>query len=84
MLVQQIQNALMENVHNKLVYYVELKWSNKMGSIHFYTKKHNLFEKAVSLSTNYTKYYKIDYQIDKIIIKKIKSNNPHIKINANK
>jgi 3'-phosphoadenosine 5'-phosphosulfate (PAPS) 3'-phosphatase len=81
MLVQQIQTTLIEDVRNKLSYYVELKWSNKMGTIHFYTKKHKLIEKVLDLSTNYTNYYKKDHKIEKIIIKEIKSNNPHIKIN---
>lgn len=81
MLVQQIQTSLIEDVHNNLRYYVELKWSNKMGSIHFYTKKDKLFETALKISTNYTKYWKKNYTIDKIIIKEIKNRNPHIKIN---
>lgn len=81
MLVQQIQTSLIEDVHNNLRYYVELKWSNKMGSIHFYAKKDKLFETALKMSTNYTKYWKKKYTIDKIIIKEIKNRNPHIKIN---
>ena len=81
MLVQQIQTSIIEDVHNNLRYYVELKWSNKMGSIHFYTKKAKLFETALKMSTNYTKYWKKKYTIDKIIIKEIKNRNPHIKIN---
>jgi len=79
MLVQQIQNTLIEDVHNNLSYYVQLKWSNGR-SIHLYTKRNKLFETILDLSTNYTNYWKIDYKIDKIIIKEIKSRNPHIKI----
>lgn len=39
--VQQMQNDLIEDVHDKLRYFIELKWSNNMGSIHVYTKKIN-------------------------------------------
>ena len=81
MLVQQIQASLIEDVHNKLRYFVELKWCNEMGSIHFYTKKDKLLEHALELSTKYTKYWKQTYTIDTIIIKEIKNRNPHIKIN---
>ena len=72
MLVQQIQNTLIENVHNNLSYYVELKQSNKMGAIHLYTKRNKLFETILKLSTNYSNYQKKDYKIDKIIIKRNK------------
>ena len=34
--------GVIEDVHNKLHYFVELKWKNKMASIHFYTKKNYL------------------------------------------
>ena len=84
MLVQQMQTNLIEDVRNNLSYYIELKWSNNMGSIHIYVKRYKLFETILKLSTNYTNYSKKDYKIDKIIIKEIKSANPHIKINTNK
>lgn len=45
MLVQQIQPSLIEDVHNILRYLVELKWSNKMGSIHFILKKISYLKK---------------------------------------
>lgn len=84
MLVQQMQTSLTNDVYSKLCYFVELKWSNRMGSIHFYTKKDKLSEKSLELSTNYTKYWKENYTIDEIIIKEIKNTNPHIKIDFNK
>ena len=84
MLVEQMKNKLIEDVHNKLLYYVELKWSNNMGSIHIYTKKYNLFEKVLELCNNYSKYWKKNYTVNKIIIKEINNRNPHIKININK
>lgn len=83
MSIQQIQNALIEDVRNNLRYYVELKWADNMGSIHFYTKKHKILETALKLSMNYTNYYKREYKIGQIIIKEIDNKNPHIKINKN-
>ena len=81
MLVQSIQNILIEEVRNNLTYYVQLKWRNNMGYINIYTKKYNLLKQAVDLSTNHTRYWKKQYEIDNLIIKEIKNNNPHIKIN---
>ncbi len=83
MSIQQIQNALIEDVRNNLRYYVELKWADSVGSIHFYTKKDQILETALNLSMNYTNYYKKEYKIGQIIIKDIDNKNPHIKINKN-
>lgn len=80
MLVQQMQNALIEDVHNKLSYYIELKWANNMGSIHIYTKKSKLFQTVLVLSNNYTNYWKKEYKIGQIIVKEIKNKNPHIRL----
>jgi len=84
MLVQKIQSILIEKVNNNLSYYIELKWTDNMGSIHIYTKKHKLLQRILNLSENYTNYYKKEYKIQKIIIKQIINKNPHIKINTNK
>lgn len=54
MFIAQIQNALIEDVHNKLRYHIELKWGNNMGSIHIYTKKDKLLEKTLELSNSYS------------------------------
>jgi len=83
MSIQQIQNALIEDVRNNLRYYVELKWADNMGSIYIYTKKDQILETALKLSMNYTNYYKREYKIGQIIIKDIDNKNPHIKINKN-
>lgn len=84
MSLQQIQNTLVEDVWNKSTYYAELKLCNKMESksIHLYAKKHKLFETILELSTNYTNYYKKDFIINSVIIKEIKSKNPHIKLHG--
>ena len=49
----------------------------KLSAVEYYL----VFEKALELSSNYTKYWKQKYTIDKIIIKTITNRNPHIKIN---
>jgi hypothetical protein len=80
--IQNMQNILIQDVHNKIRYYVKLKWDNNMGSIHILTKKNKLFDKALELSNNYTKYSKKNYKIKQITIKETTSRNPHIKINT--
>ena len=79
--VQKIQNILVQEVHDKLRYFIKIMWNNNMGSIHVLTKKHILFEKVLNLSKNYTDYYGREYKIKQLIIINKINRNPHIKIN---
>ena len=82
--IQQIQNALIEDVNSKFRYYVELKWDNNMGSIHIYTHKDKLFQTVLNLANGYNNYWKKEYIVESVIIKEVINRNPHIKINASK
>ena len=80
MLVQSIQNALVKEVHNKLSYSVEIQWTDNMGSIHTHVKKQDILKTVSKIKKNYTTYYQREYVVKRILVKKIKNNNPHIQI----
>ena len=81
-LIKQKLNNLIEEVHNLKSYYIEIRWSNNMGSVHVYTKKYKLMETVLNLIKYHSKYYKKEYKVKTIIIRNIKSTNPHIIVNT--
>jgi hypothetical protein len=81
-LVKQIQNTLIDDVDNKLIYYIEIKWQNNVGSTHVLTRKNILSQKIFDVTSNYTNYYKKEYKVEKIVIHQVINKNPHIKITS--
>jgi hypothetical protein len=80
MLVQSMQNVLIKDVQNKLCYYVEIQWDNYMGSIHILVPRHAVMKTVCELLSKYSQYYRREYVVNRIVVKKITNKNPHIKI----
>jgi hypothetical protein len=79
--IHEIQNILVQEVHNNVRYFIKITWNNHMGSMHVLTKKSMLHEKVLELSENYTKYYGKEYKVKQIIVMNKKNKNLHIKTN---
>jgi hypothetical protein len=73
---------LIEDIHNNLYYYIEIKWHNNLGSIHTSVKKNKIMEHILNITNNYSRYYNLQYEVDTIIVKDIQNYNPHIKIHT--
>lgn len=94
--IKAIQFMLEQDVYDKLRYYALIKWQTNnncaIGSIpytpgfkpsatlHIYAKKNNIIETSLTLSKNYSNYYKSQYTIERIFVKEIINKNPHIKV----
>lgn len=80
MAIRDIQNILIQEVNDKIHYFVTVIWDNNMGLINVLTQKYKLIEKISELSKNYTNYYGGEYKVKEIIITEKINRNPHIKI----
>lgn len=82
--VKASQFMLEQDVYDKLRYYALIEWQKNNDcvprSIYIYAKKNNIVETSLTLSKNYSNYYKSQYTIEKIFVKEIINKNPHIKV----
>lgn len=67
MAIRDIQNILVQEVNDKIHYFVTVIWDNNMGLMNVLTQK-------------YTNYYDGEYKVKEIIITEKINRNPHIKI----
>ena len=75
--IHEKQNELVTEVERRIKIFAKIHWEDKT-IVTVYTTQANLLRNVLYLQTNYTNYYKTQYNAVKITILERINKNPHI------